>query len=94
MIPTVVDKFTEITKRSLKDFVNERITNRLKSAIDLPETSTEIATSEDAHNSEFGTDKPSKEEQILTTQEELEAFYLIYSCDRFFYSSQFCFALL
>lgn len=79
MIPTVVDKFTEITKRSLKDFVNERITDRLKSAIDLPETSTEIATSEDANNSEFGTDKPSKEEQIVTTQEELEAFYLIKS---------------
>lgn len=79
MIPTVVDKFTEITKRSLKDFVNERITDRLKSAIDLPETSTEMGTSEDANNSESEADKLSKQEQIVTTQEELEAFYLIKS---------------
>jgi predicted type IV restriction endonuclease len=79
MMATVVDKFTEITKRSLKDFVNERITDRLKSAIDLPEVLIEIGTSEDVKNPEFGTDKLSKEEQIVTTQEELEAFYLVKS---------------
>lgn len=38
-----------------------------------------MAISEDSNNSEIGTDKPSKEEQIVTTQEELEAFYLIKS---------------
>ncbi|MEY4519775.1 MAG: hypothetical protein RLZZ499_2375 [Cyanobacteriota bacterium] len=79
MMATVVDKFTEITKRSLKDFVNERITDRLKSAIDLPESSIEISASEDLKNAEIGTEKLSKEEQIITTQEELEAFYLIKS---------------
>lgn len=79
MMATVVDKFTEITKRSLKDFVNERITDRLKSAIDLPESSIEKGISEDLKNAEFGTEKLSKEEQIITTQEELEAFYLIKS---------------
>ncbi len=79
MMATVVDKFTEITKRSLKDFVNERITDRLKSAIDLPEPSIEKGISEDFKNAEFGTEKLSKEEQIITTQEELEAFYLIKS---------------
>jgi predicted type IV restriction endonuclease len=79
MMATVVDKFTEITKRSLKDFVNERITDRLKSAIDLPEFLTETGTSEDHKSPEFGTEKLLKEEQIITTQEELEAFYLIKS---------------
>ncbi|MGL5875751.1 MAG: type I restriction endonuclease [Xenococcaceae cyanobacterium] len=80
MMATVVDKFTEITKRSLKDFVNERITDRLKSAIDLPEALIEIGTSEDSkNNAEGGTDKLSKEEQIVTTQKELEAFYIVKS---------------
>jgi predicted type IV restriction endonuclease len=79
MMATVVDKFTEITKRSLKDFINERITDRLKSAIDLPEASTERTTVENTKNTETGTNNLPKEEQILTTQEELEAFYLVKS---------------
>jgi hypothetical protein len=79
MMATVVDKFTEITKRSLKDFVNERITDRLKSAIDLPETSSDITTSEDTKNLESGTNNLPKEDRVITTQEELEAFYLVKS---------------
>ncbi len=59
---TIVDKFTEITKRSLKDFVNERITDRLKSAIDLPENSSDITTSEDTKNIESGTNNFPKED--------------------------------
>jgi hypothetical protein len=68
----VIEKFTEITKRSLKDFVNEKITDRLKSAIDLPEIRTEVTAIEDSKNL-------TKEEQITTTQEELEAFYIVKS---------------
>jgi hypothetical protein len=77
MMATVVEKFTEITKRSLKDFVNERITDRLKSAIDLPEISLDATALEDTKHLESGTNNNPKEEQIITTQEELEAFYLV-----------------
>ncbi len=79
MMATVVDKFTEITKRSLKDFINERITDRLKSAIDLPEILPEITIPEDTKNLECGTNNLPREDQIVTTQEELEAFYLVKS---------------
>lgn len=79
MMATIVDKFTEITKRSLKDFVNERITDRLKSAINLPENSSDITTSEDTKNIESGTNNFPKEDRVITTQEELEAFYLVKS---------------
>jgi hypothetical protein len=78
MRATVIDKFTEITKRSLKDFINEKITDRLKSAIDLPEISIE-PTLDDSKTTESGTDDLPKEEQIVTTQEELEAFYIVKS---------------
>lgn len=79
MRATVVDKFIEITKRSLKDFVNERITDRLKSAIDLPEISTELTTLDNSQITESTINELSKEEQIVTTQEELEAFYIVKS---------------
>ena len=78
MRSTVVDKFTEITKRSLKDFINERITDRLKSAIDLPNPSIET-TVDDSKNIKSETDNLPQEEQIVTTQEELEAFYIVKS---------------
>lgn len=79
MRATVVDKFIEITKRSLKDFVNERITDRLKSAIDLPEILTELTTLDDSQLTESKINELPKEEQIVTTQEELEAFYIVKS---------------
>jgi predicted type IV restriction endonuclease len=79
MTAKVVEKFTEITKRSLKDFINERITDRLKSAIDLPENPTTLVTLDDAKVTEGAIEPLSKEEQIVTTQEELEAFYIVKS---------------
>lgn len=70
----VIEKFTEITKRSLKEFVNEKITERLKSAIDLPDENTiKIINTEDEPNN------LSSGEQIVTTQEEMEAFYIVKS---------------
>ncbi len=74
----VIDKFTEITKRSLKDFVNEKITDRLKSAIDLPERTIELSILDDSKITEDETRNLPKE-QIVTTQEEIEAFYIIKS---------------
>ncbi len=72
MMASTVEKFTEITKASLKEFINERIAERLKSAIDstendisdLPELSQE--SEEELNNN-----------GIVTTQEELEGFYIV-----------------
>jgi hypothetical protein len=80
MTPTVVDKFTEITKRSLKEFINERITDRLKSAIDLPEITKEPPTSDNLNSkeSEIVTNNTAYDENTIAP-EELEAFCLIKS---------------
>ncbi len=76
MRASVVDKFTEITKRSLKDFVNERITDTLKSAIDRPPRATELPPSDDSPTTKETDESPNG---IETTQEELEAFYIVKS---------------
>lgn len=72
MTATNVEKFTEITKKSLKEFINERIAERLKSAID----STEI---EDIEPSEVTNEIEivQNSEKIITTEEELEGFYTV-----------------
>lgn len=67
----------EITKRSLKEFINDRITDRLKSAIDLPDTTILGATSAESQEVESEPSSLSSENDIVTTEEELEAFYIV-----------------
>jgi hypothetical protein len=69
MMASVVEKFTEITKRSLKEFINERITERLVSAINTPDN--------DGEPPEPAPLEP--DNGIVTTEEEMEAFYIVKS---------------
>jgi hypothetical protein len=69
MVASVVEKFTEITKRSLKEYINDRITERLKSAIDLPDTTTSASLeSPEVSTTEL---EPVIESGIVTTEEEM-----------------------
>ena len=77
MSASVVEKFTEITKRSLKEFINERITDRLKSAIALPEEAPKTAPLEESQDLDNPTDTALEENSVVTTEEELEGFYMI-----------------
>lgn len=73
---SVVEKFTEITKRSLKEFINERITDRLKTAIDIPDTTPTVSTLVESQEVEVDPES-SPENGIVTTEEELEGFYIV-----------------
>lgn len=75
MMASVVEKFTEITKRSLQEFINDRITSRLVSAIKNEPSIT--SSSESVNKEEAETD--SSAEAIVTTEEELEGFYIVKS---------------
>lgn len=77
LFASVVEKFTEITKRSLREFINDRITDRLKSAIDLPDATTSTASIE--LEIEPQADSSSSENEIVTTEEEMEGFYIVKS---------------
>ncbi|MDF5718024.1 MAG: restriction endonuclease, partial [Rhizonema sp. NSF051] len=63
---SVVSKFTEITKQSLKEFINDKITDRLKIAVDLPDKTEDKAD-------------PSliDENDIIITEEEREGFLIV-----------------
>lgn len=74
LVVSVVEKFTEITKRSLKEFINDRITDRLKSAIDLPDT---VPASTELQGSEPELEPLLAENEIITTEEELEGFHIV-----------------
>ena len=76
MVASVVEKFTEITRRSLKEFINERITDRLKSAIDLPEETSESMPSDDPQL-ENNLDTSLEDNSVVTTEEEWEGYYII-----------------
>jgi hypothetical protein len=74
MTSSVVEQFSEIVKRSLKEFINERITDRLKTAIaDTPEPDNKIE-----QPSGQPTD-PEPDEGIITTEEELQSYYIVKS---------------
>jgi hypothetical protein len=76
---SVTDKFTEITKRSLKEFINDRITDRLKSAIDLPDTITSgsQASSTQETEADIEGDSSGSENEIPITDEEMQGFLIV-----------------
>jgi hypothetical protein len=77
LVASVVEKFTEITKRSLKEFINERITDRLKTAIDIPDTTPTASTLVESQEVEADPESSFPENGIVTTEEELEGFYIV-----------------
>ena len=75
---TVVQQFTDIVRRALNQFLNEQINQRLQSAIERGEASEESVEIEES-------DEPVEEEaepRIVTTEEELEGFYIAKSIIR------------
>lgn len=65
------ERFADITKRALNQFINERISIRLKSALAGTEP---IFHFENQEQNETVLDD---EEKVITTDEELEGFYLV-----------------
>ena len=74
---SVIEQFTDIVKRALHQFLNEQINQRLKSAItdEDPETeSVEVEIDDDLIND--------ADSLIVTTEEELEAYFTVKSIVR------------
>ncbi|MBW4465253.1 MAG: type I restriction enzyme HsdR N-terminal domain-containing protein [Pegethrix bostrychoides GSE-TBD4-15B] len=67
----VVDKFTEITKQSLNEFINDRIADRLKKASVEPVAMPEPKPPDGV--------EPTIDDTVITTAEELEGFYIVKS---------------
>ncbi|MFN6485704.1 MULTISPECIES: type I restriction endonuclease [unclassified Nostoc] len=78
MVAPVVEKFTEIFKGCLKDYINERINDKIRSAMDIDISDT---TKTDVPDSAKVTINLNTEviDTIVTTADEMESFYIIKS---------------
>ena len=72
MTALAVEKFTEITKTSLKEFINEIIAEKIKSAIDDDDST---STKKDSEREPKINDP--EDNKIVTTEQELEGFYIV-----------------
>lgn len=73
----VVEQFTEIVRRALHQFMNEQLNYRLQSAIKDEDTAEEPTEVDDIDES-----IDDKESYIVTTEEELEGYYIVKSIVR------------
>ena len=71
----VLDRYTPIVKRSISSYINELVNEKIQSALtkDEPQSSI-VEVVDEAENTEEVTDDSSP---IITTEEELEAFYIV-----------------
>ena len=69
-------QFVEITKKAFRSFLNDQITERLKSAMATPEPPSGEQVAQDTVEPE---PEPVPEPRVVTTPEELEAYYLVKS---------------
>lgn len=75
------EKFADITKRGFNQFINERINERLKSAMTgspgVTLNVSEAAPAGDVAASEEPAETNDKEGRVITTDNELEGFYIV-----------------
>jgi len=79
MTQTVRDQFRQISKKAFHEFVTDRINERLKSAL---ERETNDQTSQGKDSGDDGDDTEAveaKKSKIVTTEDEIEGFYVVKS---------------
>lgn len=69
----ILEQFTTLVKRTISTYINDMISDRLKAAIKEEDTPT-VAQSVEAVAS---VEEPEETSKIVTTEEELQAFYII-----------------
>jgi hypothetical protein len=72
----VLDQFTVLLKRSAQQFITDIITNKFQTVLNKEEEESKLK------EAEYQNEKTSKENKIVTTEEELEAFMIIKSIIR------------
>lgn len=69
--PAMKDQFTAITKQAFEQLISEKINDRLKGAMTTPSNSVPVASITESEPA------APQEPQVVTTPEELEAFYAV-----------------
>lgn len=97
----IIEQFTELVKKSLTDYVNDAIADRLNIAMATTEPKSEQTTVTDPDDAAPATEDTG-DNKIVTTEEEMEGFYIVKAilrnvipADRIFYrDAQSYFAVL
>jgi len=72
----VMERFRPIVKRALNQYVTELMNDKIKSALNSSDKPASTAAAPEAEE-EAPTESATKESRIITTEEELEAYFLI-----------------
>jgi hypothetical protein len=75
--PKVLEQFTSLVKRSINNYINDIISERLKAAI--KDNDTPVAEQVETANQHIQPEQETPDNGIVTTQEELEGFYIVKS---------------
>jgi hypothetical protein len=76
----VLEQFTDLLKATITSVINDIINDRLQSAMEGTAAAPEAAASMPATDAPIETEAPAdKESRIVTTQEELEGYYIVKS---------------
>jgi len=67
-----IEKFTDLTRSAFREFINERINNRLQSALEREGNDTPDPSEPEEHQTE-----PAPQSQIVTTNEELQGYAIV-----------------
>jgi hypothetical protein len=73
----IKDQFTQIAKRALHEFINGRVNERLKSALETSEGSAARDTEAGTDSDDAATDGPEARSKVVTTEEEMEGYYVV-----------------
>lgn len=74
---SVIEKFRPIVKKSLNDFISEMLNEKLKTALGSSELSIPADQEKNTDNDAVEEPAPAKKSAIVTTEEELEAYFII-----------------
>lgn len=77
--PKILEQFTVYTRAAVLEFINDRMDERWNAARGVDEPKRDLATSSTAPDlsSDAGISSANKEDKIVTTQDELEAFHIV-----------------
>ena len=71
----VREQFADLTKRAFDQFINDRINDRLKSALEREEASESVP--EEAESVAETPDEPEEDRSVVTTMEEIEGYHIV-----------------
>ena len=75
----ITEQFVELIKRSFANYVNDAMAERLNIAIKTAESNESVNNIQETPSKIETTESPTNERNIITTEEELEGFYIVKS---------------